>query len=45
MTRGLVRITGFDGHEARELTAIGIHETSCAGDQDTEEANCESEDP
>jgi len=45
MKRWLVRITGFDGHEARKLTSVGIHEITSAGDQDTEEADCESEDP
>jgi hypothetical protein len=45
MKRWLVRITGFDGHEARKLTAVGIHEITSTGDQDTDEADCQSEDP
>jgi integrase/recombinase XerD len=40
-----VRITGFDGHEARKLNAAGTHEITSAGGQDTEEADCESDDP
>ncbi len=45
MKRWLVPIAGFDGHEARKLTAVGIHEITSAGDRDTEKTDCESEDP
>jgi hypothetical protein len=45
MKRWLVRITGFDDHEARKLTAVGIHEITSAGGHDTGVADCESEDP
>jgi hypothetical protein len=45
MKRWLVRIAGFDGHEARKLTAVGMHEITSAGGQDAEESDCESEEP
>jgi hypothetical protein len=42
MSRCLVRVTGFDGQAARQLTAIGIHGKSDAGSRNTVEGDGES---